>query len=56
MITTSPVSSNEEMSQVMSALLNDMFANQLIIGDIHAPMNKISDIYKIVEELMHRYL
>lgn len=50
MITTSPVSSNQEMSQVMSTLLLDMFANQLIIGDIHAPLNQISDIYKIVED------
>ncbi len=50
MITTSPVTSNQEMSQVMSTLLSDVFTNQLIIGDIHAPMNKISDIYKIVED------
>ncbi len=34
----------------MSTLLKDIFTNQLIIGDIHAPMNKISDIYKIVED------
>lgn len=37
------------MGQLVSLLLDDNFINDLIIGDIHAPMNKVSDIFKLLD-------
>ncbi|MCY3410407.1 MAG: GNAT family N-acetyltransferase [Candidatus Heimdallarchaeota archaeon] len=47
MVETSYASNNHEQAGVLAALMEDILYNHLIIGDIHAPMNKISDIYKI---------
>ncbi|MHA2501429.1 MAG: GNAT family N-acetyltransferase [Candidatus Kariarchaeaceae archaeon] len=47
MITTSPARDNEELRMVMINLFSNIFGNQLVIGDIHAPMNKVSDIFAI---------
>lgn len=49
LISTSPVSNNAEMGHVISVLLDDNLINDLIIGDIHAPMNKVSDIFKLMD-------
>jgi len=48
MITTAPASDPEDLKFVLANLFSNIFGNQLIIGDIHAPMNQISDIFKIV--------
>lgn len=37
------------MGQLVSLLLDENFINDLIIGDIHAPMNKVSDIFKLMD-------
>lgn len=37
------------MSIIIASLIEDIFCNQLILGDIHAPMNEISDVYKIMD-------
>ncbi|MFV2014668.1 MAG: hypothetical protein ACC656_04530, partial [Candidatus Heimdallarchaeota archaeon] len=49
MISTSPVSNNSELGHLVSLLLDENFINDLIIGDIHAPMNKVSDIFKLMD-------
>lgn len=49
MISTSFANSPEEQAGIISELMKNLFQNQLIIGDIHAPMNQISDIYKITD-------
>ncbi len=48
MITTSFANSPKEHAGIIAELLDDLLYNHIIIGDIHAPMNRISDIYKIV--------
>ncbi|MHA2028533.1 MAG: GNAT family N-acetyltransferase [Candidatus Kariarchaeaceae archaeon] len=49
MISTSPVANNEEMAHLIPLLFDETLLNELIIGDIHAPMNKVSDIFKLVD-------
>ncbi len=46
---TAPASSNKDKNTVLTFLLQDVFSNQLILGDIHAPMNQVSDVYKIID-------
>lgn len=50
MITTSPVTNHTDKSQIIGRLQEDIYTNQLIIGDIHEPMNQLSDIFKIVHD------
>ena len=49
LITTAPAVNNEEMGHLIAILTDQTLLNDLIIGDIHAPMNRVSDIYKILD-------
>ncbi|OLS28896.1 MAG: Mycothiol acetyltransferase [Candidatus Heimdallarchaeota archaeon LC_2] len=50
MISTEPALSNAEMGHLIAILTDTDLVNDLIIADIHAPMNQISDIYKLIDE------
>ena len=50
MITTGPALTHQERAKIIAALMGDFYENQLIIGDIHSPMDKLSDIFKIVKD------
>lgn len=49
MITTVPAVNNAEMGHLIAILTDTSLVNDIIIGDIHAPMNQVSDIYKILD-------
>jgi ribosomal protein S18 acetylase RimI-like enzyme len=50
LIETSPAASNEDHAKIIASLLDDIFANHIIIGDIHAPMDELSDVFKITKD------
>ncbi len=39
---------NREIAKLMAILIQNTFKNQILLGDLHAPMNKIADAYKIL--------
>lgn len=49
LISTAPAVNNAEMGHIIANLTDKNLINDLIIGDIHAPMNQVSDIYKILD-------
>lgn len=50
MISTTPAMTNEERAKIIASLIDNFYDNQLIIGNIHAPMDQLSDIFKIVKD------
>ncbi len=39
--------SNHDVAKIMGNMIQDVFRNQLLVGDLHSPMNEVSAIYKI---------
>ncbi len=45
-----PTSENSEIAKIIAYCIQNTFKNQLLLGDLHSPMNKISKAYKIEKE------
>ncbi len=39
--------SNKEIARIMAIAIQNTFKNLLLLGDIHSPMNQVSEVYKI---------
>lgn len=47
LIVTSQTTSNRDCAHIIASLLDDIDINHIIIGDIHSPMDALSQIFKI---------